>query len=83
MVEEAVEKTLVAVKSDELSTRPAEEARQAVEQAWFDIQAKKVELETKLALDEIKWLLTLQQELSMLYAFIDDEEATIALLLTL
>ena len=82
VVEEAVEKTLVAVKSDELSTRPADEARQAVEQAWFDIQTKKVELETKLSLDEIKWLLTLQQELSMLYGIIDDEEAALVLLMS-
>ncbi len=81
-VRKAVQKTVEMSNSDELETTAAQSAREAVEQAWTAIQAEKVQLETQYALQSIQWLLTLQQELSILYAFIDDEEAAIVLLLS-
>lgn len=81
-VRKAVQKTVEMSNSDELETTAAQSARDAVEQAWQSVQAEKVQLETQYALQSIQWLLTLQQELSILYAFIDDEEAAIVLLLS-
>lgn len=81
-VKKAVKSVAVMQQSDELSTELAESARFDVEQAWMALQSQRIELETKLPLLEIKWLLTLQHELSMLYAMIDDEEAALVLLMS-
>ncbi len=81
-VKKAVKSVAKMQQSDELTTVAAEEARAAVERAWMSLQAERIKLETNLPILQIKWLLTLQQDLSMLYAMIDDEEAAIVLLMS-
>lgn len=85
-VKKSVKKAVKAVakmqQSDELSTVATEEARAAVEQAWFALQSEKSALEANYAIVSINWIVTLQQDLADLYAWIDDEEAAIVLLMT-